>query len=252
MALGLAPAVLAEKLRGPRALVQVGDSLYGPPRQGSAVAWAAWVYVHPAQRRRGLGAAQLDALEARARADGATSLRLGGPPGNYCVPGLCDQVPGLAAALARRGYTPLSQSVDLVVDVGGCAPGERPALRDGDAHDLGWIASHFSPGWADECARALASGGVRVATDTAGAPLGFAAWGGNLTSLGRFGPVGVLPAARGRGLGATLSRVAFAALAAQGFARVTVPWVNAETVAFYAGLVPIVGRATHTLYARAL
>ncbi len=252
MDLGLEPAVLAEKLQGPRPLVRVGHGLYAPPRPGSTVAWAAWVYVPPALRRRGHGAQALAALEARAQADGATRLRLGGPPGNYCVPGVPVDDPALPEALSRRGYRPGPESVDLIVNPTDHRGFVHAALRRGEAHDLAWIAAEFSTSWAEECARALRTGGVWVTEGADGSPEGFVAWGGNLASRGRFGPVGVVARARGRGHGAVLTRAALGALADEGFATVTVPWVAAETVGFYAAFGPVLSMRRHVVWEKGL
>jgi len=249
MDLGLEPAVLTEKLSPPRALVRVGDALYSPPVAGSTVAWVAWMHLAAKRRGQGEGSRQLVALEKRAHRDGATRLRLGGPPGNYYVPGVSEEMPAWwAEALERRGYRRLSESVDLVVDVTGLGDDAAVTTRPGQADDVAWVAAQFSTGWSLECSRALAAGSLVLACDDAGTRLGFVAWGGNLAARGTFGPVGIVAAARGKGLGAALTRVALRALAVQGFATVTVPWVAPETVAFYAGLVPVRAERRHTLW----
>ena len=85
----------------------------------------------------------------------------------------------------------------------------------------------------------LAGGMVRKSD---GGIVGVAAHSGNLAHLGTFGPVGVVDAARGSGLGRALSSHVFADLHHRGFATATVPWVENATVAFYASFVPVLGR----------
>jgi ribosomal protein S18 acetylase RimI-like enzyme len=211
----------AEKLRAPAALCAAEGYLYRPPPRLGATATLAWIFdpVPDAALRRAL---------AHAAADGAGSLTAGGPPGNYLVSGVDEaQLPWFAA----RGFAVSARHCDLVVDA-------REARRDprvtpaagGDA--LGWIDQTFGPHWRAEATRGAARAGLRVTRDAEGLT-GFVVIGGNNADAGTFGPIGVAPRARGRGLGEALAQTALHALAAEGFAEVTVPWVDADTVRFY-------------------
>ena len=231
----LAPRCLAEKLSPPRPLVRVAGALYAPPLPGKTSAWLAW----PAALTRRM----LDRVEARARRDGARSLTLGGPPGNYVVTGVDPALePEVCAFFEAHGYARAGMHLDLVVRtrkhtidpaVERCATGDEA---------LPWIAEHFTAAWAMEAERALASQGLFVLRGEGGALVGFAAHSGNRAWEATFGPVGVVPAARGAGAGRRLSATVLADLAARGHTKATVPWVDAATAAFYGGFCEVVRR----------
>lgn len=106
----------------------------------------------------------------------------------------------------------------------------RPALPFESHVLLEFVAAHFGPKWVSECATALAARPARVLIATEGAALlGFACY--DVTSRGFFGPTGVDPDARGRGLGKSLLLAALHQLRAEGFAYGIIG--NAGPVAFY-------------------
>lgn len=225
---------LAEKLRAPRALTALGASLFAEPAEGSTTAWLAWW--------SGAAGELAEAIE-RARSAGATRLSAGGPPGNYVESGVDASDADRVAALAAAGFTIRGEHLDLRV---GTEVAPRPALEATvarTADDLGpLIAPAFGLAWAWEAERARSHRGLFMARSIEGDWLGFAAHSGNLCHRGTFGPIGVLPLARGRGVGAALATSVFADLHERGFDEATVPWVAAETVAFYESLVAIRGR----------
>lgn len=224
----LPEALWREKLSPPRALVEIEGGLYAPPRRPGSPAWLAWVFdadpaaaVHEAARRATL--------------DGADRLLLGGPPGNYVVSGVGD---AHRQRFVDLGFKVSAEHVDLVVDPRGAALDASRVERVEDPAALcAWVEARFGAAWSEECSRA-GRDGLFVAR-VEGSVVGFSAAGGNNAALGTFGPVGVIPDARGRGLGASLTLAALQALAAQGFHEVTVPWVAPSTAAFYASLAPV-------------
>lgn len=235
---------LAEKLRPPRPLTAVGASLYAGPAPGSTTAWLAWWS----------GAAdELAEVGARALAAGATRLVAGGPPGNYVESGVDAVDVERVAALTGHGFAARGEHVDLRVVTAvapHAAPGVSIARCDDDLDET--IRAAFGDGWAWESARAREHGGLFTARGDDGGVLGFAAHSGNLCHRGTFGPIGVLPAARGRGVGAGLARVVLSDLRARGFDEATVPWVAMETVGFYGSMVTITARTRRLTLARAL
>lgn len=225
---------LAEKLRPPRALTALGGTLFAEPAEGSTTAWLAWWSGAPDELAEAI---------ARARSAGATRLTAGGPPGNYVESGVDASDAERVAALLAAGFTPRGEHLDLRVDT---AVAPRPASEATVARSADDLAALIGPAfgsaWAWEAERARTHRGLFTARSMEGDWLGFAAHSGNLSHRGTFGPIGVLPSARGRGLGVALATAVFADLHARGFAEVTVPWVAAETVAFYESMAGIRGR----------
>ena len=230
------PAALAEKLLPPRPLHRLGDALVAPPLPGSTTAWIA---ACP------LDAAAIDACVAWAWSTGASRVAYGGPPGNYLVSG-CDggDVERLDA-LARAGFVEHGRHVDLDVRTDVPAPVDSRVFRTPASlveKVIAFTRAQFGEGWALEAERAASHEGLFHAIVGDGGIVGVAAHSGNLAHLGTFGPVGVVDAARGSGLGRALSSHVFADLHHRGFATATVPWVENATVAFYASFVPVLGR----------
>ncbi|MCB1888373.1 MAG: GNAT family N-acetyltransferase [Rhodocyclaceae bacterium] len=135
---------------------------------------------------------------------------------------------------------------DLPGDDAPVAPGvvvQRPLAADSH-HVLAFVERHFAasaPGWVDECRCALAARPPTcfVAAE-AGAVIGFACF--DATARGLFGPVGVAPDARGRGVGRALLLACLRQMAADGYAYAVIGWAHSE--AFYrraVGAEPIAG-----------
>ncbi len=216
-----------EKRSPPRPLREGDGFLYGPPLREGLGAFLAWIFDPDPD------AALQRALDL-ARADGASALYAGGPPGNYLVSGV--DAPTRAWLLAR-GFDERSAHLDLCVDPRGQPLDPRVTPPDDLAAALAFVTESFGAHWGAEAQRASVTGGLRVTRDEQGLT-GFVAVGGNNADAGTFGPVGVLPRARGQGLGEALTRGALHLLAAQGFDEVTIPWVDRALVPFYARVAP--------------
>jgi phosphoribosylglycinamide formyltransferase-1 len=119
----------------------------------------------------------------------------------------------------------------------------RPAPADEQM--LAWIDELFGGAWSSE-----AYAGTSIVARRAGKPVGFAtfdpqgltyAWLQGVArepGVGIFGPVGVTPDERDRGLGALLLRLALNALRERGYSRALIPAVGDEGLAkFYADAV---------------
>ena len=213
----------------------------------------------------------------RAGATDATSaapprLRIGDHPGNYLSPGVDERYQAAHAFFRARGLGEVGRCLNLRAPVRAnplCTPERQRSLheaasahgytlRRAQAEDvadlLAMIEAQFSPVWAYEVARALGPelGGaaaahtpalpegaaVHLALSPAGAPVAFAAHDGNNRGLGWFGPMGTLPAHRGRGLGEALVLDCLADVSERPDGGV-IAWVGPE--AFYArtcGAVP--------------
>lgn len=107
-----------------------------------------------------------------------------------------------------------------------------------------FVARAFTRGWADECAAAMAQVPPRcILAQRDGAVVGFACH--DVARLGYFGPMGVDPSLRGRGIGSALTLAALAAMREAGYGYAIIGGAGPE--AFYArvaGATPIEGSST--------
>lgn len=109
-------------------------------------------------------------------------------------------------------------------------PASRVAgpARAGDAHVVrkpigtevdavvAWVSEHFGARWASEARVALANRPVSLFIAVQKSePVGFACY--DATARGYVGPIGVLPQARGTGIGAALLRAALEDMRAAGY-----------------------------------
>jgi GNAT superfamily N-acetyltransferase len=98
---------------------------------------------------------------------------------------------------------------------------------------LDWIRRHFTVGWADETDAAFARQPINclIATEK-GQVVGFAAY--DATARGFFGPTGVQPSHRKRGIGKALLIGSLHALAELGFAYAIIGQAEETAREFYA------------------
>jgi GNAT superfamily N-acetyltransferase len=216
---------LAEKLAPPRPLQRVGEALYAPPLGTSKTAYIAWMSAPNVQT--------LQPLVDRARTDGARTLRLGGPPGNYLVSGIRRDDPW-CGVFESLGFTTRGQHVELTVSTESVAADTEVVCVQHVEPAVSWIQQHFGNAWAMEAERAFQHRGLFVAHNAVNEPVGFAAHSGNRAWTSTFGPIGVLENARGARWGKRLAATVFADLRALGFVTATVPWVDEKTAEFYA------------------
>jgi GNAT superfamily N-acetyltransferase len=195
--------------------------------------------VAPDAQRRGIGTTLLDSMRAAMPTQGdRVRLRVGDHPGNYLSPGVDERYTAAHAFFRARGFGEAGRGLNLrapLIDNPLCtrerlqrqidtAAAAGYTVRRAQAADvpglLAMVESQFSWVWAYEVARALGlqlggeaaaqtpalpeGAAVHVALDSTSAVVAFAAHDGNNRGLGWFGPMGTLPAHRGRGLGEVL------------------------------------------------
>ncbi|HEX3671468.1 MAG TPA: GNAT family N-acetyltransferase [Candidatus Cybelea sp.] len=140
----------------------------------------------------------------------------------------------------------MSELFNLVVDLDRHFPTDSlPGIEIAgpakpDERTLAWIDATFGGFWSSETAA-----GVALVARRGEEPVGFAtidpkglrfAWldgSSREPGTGIFGPFGVAPAERGRGLGTRLLRAALNALRGRGFARALIPAVTGEALIRY-------------------
>lgn len=182
--------------------------------------WLRILAVDRAHRGQGIGTALLRDAESR----GITGIAA--EAGNYFTPGVLEEQTGF---FMNRGYqeTARTQNLETTELPGaGCqVPDVQPATGNRQPI-LEFIERHFGPIWAFE-----ASKGILFHTEENGEITGFAAHEANNRGLGFFGPTGVAPAHRGKGLGQQLLRACLADARRLGYERVVIPWTDA--IGFY-------------------
>lgn len=90
---------------------------------------------------------------------------------------------------------------------------------------LAWVGAQFGPRWASEAAVALANRPLTLwLARTPAGPAGFACY--DATARGLFGPIGIAPGERGRGLGRVLLLAALHDMHAAGYAYAVIGGVG--------------------------
>jgi predicted N-acetyltransferase YhbS len=192
------------------------------------------------QRRQGVGTALLEAIEAGLAARGATSVRIFESAPNYLVPGVDARYREARAFAGARGYRVVGEAYNLEVDLAapvaaGAAPGAldiRRAARD-DETGLHELLDAEWPAWAAEAGAALANSPPTLFIARREARVvGFAAWDANNRGTGWFGPMGVAPDERHKGVGRALLQSCLDDMRRQGHDAAVIAWADNE--AFYA------------------
>jgi mycothiol synthase len=233
-----APEGLLLRWRGPRligfacAVAGRQDSPAREPRPG----WLIALGVAPGERGAGHGAALLESSRRFLAAAGCSVAQLGGNGERYLLPG-SDPVayPGFGRLLRRNGFRPAGSTVAMdcdlaVLPAGDPSAGMRYEYRqpgDGDIPELLTVIAGLSGGWAGLVRSHLGRAGGSPNLWAAYGPEGIAGFAGfDLFPgcPGRFGPMGVLPAARGHGAGARLLRQSLGSMAERGHRRAWFLW----------------------------
>ncbi len=104
-----------------------------------------------------------------------------------------------------------------------------------------WVKRTFGSGWAGEAAAALSRTPTTCYVALADQEVhGFACW--DVSALGFFGPVGVSPASRGKGIGTALLHRCLGSMFEQGYGYAIIAGVSdAEFYAKSASAIPIEG-----------
>ena len=230
-ALDRAAVIIAE--RGDRAVGYMHVTVDG------TVAYLVSGVVARDHRRAGIGSVLLESAVAHAREHGCDTLRVSGYPRGYLTPGIDEDAdPGTAEFLRARGAVSrgraLAMELELAeprvpvasdaAEIAPCRPEELPDL-------LASVRRELPADWAHALHSHIRAGGAATrilrARDTGdGSLLGVAAWGVVDADDERFGPIGVVPAGRGRGIGGALLDTALAAMARVGVARARLLWTG--------------------------
>lgn len=215
-------------------------------------AWITAFGVVPEWRRKGVGSALLDAGERFVREQGRKEVLVSPYAPNYFWPGVDPNAYREAVRfLERRGYqtlyTPVAMDKRLV---GFAVPQEIEALqaeRVGEGYHFGPLTPEyiydviefanqaFNPDWGRAIREAIRDGvpleQCLIAADERRRIVGFALFGGYDGILERFGPFGVDPSQRGKGLGKILLYRTLEAMRARGAHGAWFLWTGEATAA---------------------
>lgn len=173
--------------------------------------------VRPDCRRQRVASALFDQFEALCRHERVTTIQVGSVGPLYFFGGVDPRYTEAVIFLIQRGYEKKGDSFYLAVDLGLALPRyddlvhelasssvifERPA-QSAREEVREWVRSTFSDGWAHEAGLGFQHEPVTVWAARANRVLcGFAA--SNATGRNYFGPIGVAPDFRRRGIGRVL------------------------------------------------
>jgi GNAT superfamily N-acetyltransferase len=269
-----------------RAGVVADEKLFGAGPSGAPQPFGAWegdvlvgvasvaadrirvLGVTPDARKRGTGAALLDACCAAARATGVTTLRTADQPGNYLAPGIDHRDTETLGWLERRGWrrhpdlrvnvlinvrdnprVSAARAAQLAAEAARAGYQIRRARRDERAL-LEAITDEYGGAWPFEVGQALGFDppGVHVAVRGA-SYAAFAAHDGNNRGLGSFGPTATWLEHRGRGLAAALLVACLVDVAAH-HPQCEVAWIGPR--AFYDKVAGITAERRFVVLSRAL
>ena len=225
------PEGLAMLFRGERLIGFSYAVAAKAPGSARPLGWIAGLGVAPGERRAGYGTLLLESSLRFLASTGCSGARLGGNGERYLLPG-ADPVryPEFHRFIQAAGFRATGSTEAMACDLRGIPldgvadshPGESYVYRhpdDGDIPELLRVAAEFGPGWAGLVRSHLARAGSASHLWMACGPEGIAGFAGSDLfpgCVGRFGPMGVLPAARGRGIGGRLLRLSLASMAARG------------------------------------
>ncbi|MBN1900498.1 GNAT family N-acetyltransferase [Candidatus Sumerlaeota bacterium] len=201
--------------------------------------------VHPKFRRRGIGGALLTEAETRLIERGAKTISIMDVPANYQMPGVDFRYTEAFCFLPKHGYTCGMPNINLVC---GVSPRmfdqeedierlkkEDFIIRRAQESDWNGIEKFLAANWKCWIDEARSSFDNKPKTlhicIHKGEVVGFSGYEGNNKGMGWFGPMGVLPVTRGKGIGAILCLLCLQDIALLGHRRAIIPWVG--PVRFY-------------------
>ena len=195
--------------------------------------------VDAAYQDRGIGSTLLVGLEAGLQERGARSVRLAESAPTYWWPGLDVRYTLAMVFFERRGYTRVGETFNMEADLANiAAPPKQTGLidfqraRPEDRSQVLELMTAYWPAWLAETERCFANRPISLHLAWAENKIaGFSAYDSGHLGAGWFGPMGTVPAQRGRGIGRILLQHCLSDLKEQGHAKAIIPWVG--PVAFY-------------------
>jgi len=214
-----------------------------------SIAWIKEISILPEVRGRGIFSILVKTFEERASTDGKIVVRFSDFASWYFHPGLDIRYDFYLTEFLRKGYRKKGEVVDYEVDLKYLylppliAEKERKRLEEGfvfrkaekqeSSKIAKWVNERFSAAWMTEAKMGLEREGAGVwIAEKNGEIYGFSVYGALRPNW--FGPIGVDPKARGKGLGTVLLYKSLFSLWEEGHRYIIIPWT--EHLFFYTQL----------------
>lgn len=214
-------------------------------RQEERSGWVRLLVVHPAWRCKGIGFLLLREVEKRLASRGAKMISIMDVPANYQMPGVDIRYKEAFCFLPKNGYKRglpnLNLICDLYPEMFACEKDiEYLALEDfiirraedGDWDGIVEFLTANWKSWIDEVKSSFHNDPKTLYICVhKGEVVGFSGYEGNNKKMGWFGPMGVSPVTRGKGIGAIVCLLCLRDLYLAGHRQAIIPWVG--PVRFY-------------------
>ncbi len=207
--------------------------------------WIRLLAVHPDFRDTGIGSKILKEIESRLKNKGCIGVSIMDCPNNYFMPGLFFKYTEGHCFLIKNGYKKTGDNINLVcyvwrncfncdAEIEGLKKEgfiiKRAELKDKEIV-MEFLKKEF-PAWQIEVENAYKNDPITTYICIYDNKcVGFSNYEGNNKGTGWFGPMGVLPVTRGKGIGAILCKLCMNGIADLGFGEAIIPWVG--PVRFY-------------------
>ena len=216
--------------------------------------WITAFFVAPELRRQGIGTALFDEGMAFLHQKGRTEACCNGYSPYYIFPGVDSEYTEALDFLASRGCTVLAEAVAMGMKLDGAIMPDRVKERRDELHQEGYevrmfqiedtlpileFADNCFPYWASSVLDGLQHGNLEITIATCrGKIVGLAQWENTFNdpphgARGRFGPFGVHPDLRSKGLGSVIFYSLVERVALKGCRYLWFGWAGGRNLSFY-------------------
>ena len=209
-------------------------------RNNNPHGWIRLLVVNPVHRRCGVGTALIAEIEHRIADRDVRTLTVMDAVPNYLTPGVDFRYTEGYCFLERNGYERVGQAIDLVCEV---SPGKFKVSEDverlktegfdikratpGDMESVMAFMRRDFESWEDEVRESFMNNPISLHICVyENKVVGFSAYDTNNKNTGWFGPMGVTPITRGKGIGGILCKLCLRDIALQGHRKSIIPWVG--------------------------
>jgi mycothiol synthase len=237
-----------------------------------AKGWITVFFVDPPFRRNGIGSALMEAGLEFLRARGRTEVWCNGYAPYYVFPGIDEDYSEALAFIEAKGFGKLSSPVAMGMRLEGVRMPDKVRERYAELQREGYevrmfrredtlplldfMEKHF-PHWTPSVLDGLQHGNLEIMLATQGGEVvGFTQWENTYNdpprgAQGRFGPFGVRPDLRSKGIGAVIFYSLIERVAGNGARYLWFGWAGGRNLSFYERAGCVITRQFH-LFRRAL